>query len=103
MLAVGNRRGTGLIEERGKDSFPVDQRRRPDVEAVEIEEIEGVVDEAVLPTRFEVGLQRSEVAGPGPGLNDHLAIEDDLVDRQPRNGCGNAGEVWLVQSYPLLE
>ena len=92
MLAVGDRSLAGFGEEGAEHALPLDERRVGNAEAIEMEEVEGEVDEAVLPAVFEIFHQRPEIARPGRALHDHLAVEDDLVDRELSHGRRDAGE-----------
>ena len=57
-----------------------------------MEEVEGVVDEPVLPAVGEVAGERQRVAPPFRVLHDDDAVEDDAVDRQAADGIGDRGE-----------
>jgi hypothetical protein len=67
MLAIGDRPIASLGEESGENALPLDERRVGDVEAVEMEEVEGKIDETVLPAVFEMILdQRTRKSALAP-------------------------------------
>src|SRR5690348_9708943 len=92
MLAVGDRSLAGFGEKCREDALPLKERRRTDVEPVEMEKIEGEVDETVLATVVEVFHQRAKIARAGIVLHDRLAVEDDLVDGESPHRRGNSGK-----------
>src|SRR3954454_4630285 len=47
-----------------------------------MEKVEGEIDEAVLAALFEILDKGMKIARPAHVLHDHLAVEDDLVDRE---------------------
>ena len=58
------------------------ERRFPQVVAVEIEEVEGVEEEAVRPSLAEIGLKGGEIRGARCVLDDELAVDHRFADRQ---------------------
>ena len=73
-------------------ALALDQRRRPRVEAVEMQQIEGVVDHPIVAPALEVILQRREIRATAGVGRDQFAIEDELARRQTAQFRGNGGK-----------
>ena len=84
--------GLRLLEQGREDALALDERRLPQIEAVEVEQVEGEVDHALGAARGEIGLQGVEVGNARLALHDHLAIENEVVGRQIGQGAGERGE-----------
>ncbi len=59
-----------------------DQRRLAQVVAVEMEEVESVEKEAVRPPLAEIGLKGGKIRRACGVLDDELAVDQRLADRQ---------------------
>jgi hypothetical protein len=89
MLAVHDARHGRLGKEGSQHALAGDEWRRAGVKAVEVEEVEGVVDHPVVAPAFEVILQRGEI-GPAACIHRHdLTVHDELPCRQMRNAGGD--------------
>ena len=90
VLAEHHRPLAGLVEQRLEDALPLGERGGGDVEAVEMEEVEDVVDEPVLPPVGEVRGERRRVAPARAVLDDDDAVKDDAVDGEAPDRLGDA-------------
>ena len=66
-----------------------DERHRAEILAVEVEEVEQVVTEAVAAAGREVGLQRRKVRGAAGALDDQFAVEDRDLRRERGKRLGD--------------
>ena len=69
-----------------------EERRLAEVVAVEVEEVEGEVDEVVLPVLGEGVLEGLEAGGAVRLQDHHLAVEDRLDHRELLGLAGHRGE-----------
>ena len=100
MLAVAQHLGRAP-QQRRERRLALDQRRRAQIRAVEIEEVEGAEDQPVRPAGAKVGLQRREIGGAARPLDDHLAVDDRLLRGSPASASAIALPNRSVQSRPL--
>ena len=75
MLAEAKRLGRAL-QQSGQPLLAGDERLGAEVLAVEVEQVEEIVAEAVGAVGQKVGLQGGEVGGAAGPLDDELAVED---------------------------
>ncbi len=81
ILAVADPSRAGA-EHRLKQSPAVDERRVPQVEAVQVKEVERIVEEPVGQALAERGLQRREVRCAGSIFDDEFAVDQRLAHRK---------------------
>ena len=81
MLGEVEALGLRLVEQGREDALALDERRVSQIEAVEVEQVEGEVDHALLVPGGEFGLQRVEVGNARLALHNHLAVENELGER----------------------
>ncbi len=92
-------RQSGLVELLLQDALALDQRRAPQVEAFEEEEVEGEKGQRLLPPAGECGLQFGEIRPPVLH-HDHFAVDDGSLDRGPAKASIMAANL-RVQSRPV--
>jgi len=81
VLAVDDRvRQAGFVEQHLEDALAFDQRRLPQIKALQIQKIERIEQQAVLIASGEFGLQFGK-AGAAVFDDDDLAIKDCALDR----------------------
>jgi hypothetical protein len=66
------------------------------IEPVEIEQIEGVVEQPILAARGEIGVQQPEIRDTARIRDDSFAIQDQVVRRQDCEGIGDRLEAQRV-------
>ena len=66
----------------GQNALALEQRRARQIRAVEMQQVEQVVAEAVAAAFAQVGLQVGEARRSLLGLHHHLAVEKGGDDRQ---------------------
>ena len=80
-------------EELGERRLAVEERRAAQVVAVEVEQVEGEVDEVVAGGLGQRVLERLEAGGAVGLQHHHLAVEDRLLARAALRGlAGHRGE-----------
>ena len=72
-----------------EQALAVHERRPAQIEPVEIEKVEGVVEQPDLAARGEVGVQQPEIGDAAQIHNDGLAIQDQV---RCREGCERIGD-----------
>src|SRR5208337_3705824 len=82
MAAVAQRSGA-VAEDRLQKPLALDKRRLAQIEAVQVEEIEGVEDEAVRALLAEGPLEGGEVRRAGVVLDHDLAVDQRLAHGKP--------------------
>jgi hypothetical protein len=82
--------GLGLVEQGREDALALDERRVPQVEAIEVEQVEREVDHALRAARGEIVLQGVEVGDAGLTLHDYLAVENQGVGREVGESTGRS-------------
>ncbi len=91
-------------EQRGQGALALQQRRSGQVLAIEVQDIEHIVDETVMAAILEVVLQRGEIRGAVFVDRGNLAVEDGIVAGKLGAGGGD-GRKFLgpVETTPRLE
>ena len=74
-------RGLGVLEQGREDALALDERRHPQIEPVEVEQVESEVDHALRAAPRAICLQRVKVGDARLALHDDLAVEDGIVGR----------------------
>jgi hypothetical protein len=62
-------------------TLSLNQRGCARVESIEVQQIEGVVDQPVIASTLEVVLERTEVRAPIGVSRNHLTVNDELARR----------------------
>ena len=87
-LICRRERRLGRAEEGGQGSLALQQGLRPQVVAVEMQEIEGVEDQLFGPAALQRLLQSRNAGHAGRILHGDLAVEDRLSAAQALEGTG---------------
>ena len=75
-------RSRSLADDPLKRRLAGDERSIDEIVAIEIEKVEGVIEEPVRPPLAEVRLKSGEIRGAGRTLDDHLAVDQRFADGQ---------------------
>ena len=90
----GRQEGECLLRQR----FAVEETCVGEVEAVEIEQIERIVPEAVVATGLEVRLQQAETWNAALIFGDDLAVDQGRTDAERLERRGNSRESFVQSS-----
>ena len=90
-----------FFEQCGQRALALDQRRGCQVLAVEMEQVEDVIDHPVLAAVLEVVLQGGEIGDAVFVDRGDLAVEDDIVVGQARRRPSATAGNLSVQSRPV--
>src|SRR5262249_25437482 len=80
------------FEKFGERGLTFDQRLAGEIAAVEIQQIEHIIDEAVGATVFQIGLQQRKTTDAAFVLDDDFAVEQGSLGRQRGDRFGNRRE-----------
>src|SRR4051812_6759829 len=92
MLAVPDRPGAAA-DQAGQCFLPVEQRAPPEIEAVEMQQVEGIEYESVAAAFGEIAFERAEVGEAVFRGHDHFAIQHKLIGVQIPNRLNQYAEL----------
>src|SRR5690625_4136982 len=89
MLAIANG-SEAARDQLAQHLLAFDQRQGPQIMTVHVEEIEGVIDDAVILAGRQRGLESGEIRSPARPFDHQLTIEDRILEPKRRQSFRNA-------------
>jgi hypothetical protein len=86
--------GRSPVESPGEQRLAVEERRAPEVVAIEMEDVEGVEDHAVRPPGLQIRLKGGEVGAPGLVLRHEFAVDERRRQPELLQGPGDRPEIF---------
>jgi hypothetical protein len=83
-----------------KHALPLAKPHRAQIESVEIEQVEGVIEQPVPPARGQIGVHQPEIGNAARVGDDGLAIQDQVLRGQSRERVRDRPEALLPVVAP---
>jgi hypothetical protein len=89
----GKENALGCVRQQlGEQALALDERRSAQIEAVEIEQVESVVEQPIPATPCEVGVQQPKIRDAARIHDDGFAAQDQVLRREGHERIGDGSE-----------